>query len=78
MSPEVFRIVQELKREPFSAIKDVEKFAELIARTYGIHQDEVIQEFRKMFLWMDANPTKAPKKRFKKFIVGWLCRSRWA
>ena len=31
---------------------------------------------KKMPAWMDANPQKAHKKNFKRFIVGWLSRQQ--
>jgi len=30
----------------------------------------------KMPVWLDANPQKAHKKNFKRFIVGWLSRQQ--
>lgn len=77
MSPEISRIIQELKKEPFNQIPEPEKFAELIEKVYWKNGDKVITELRKMILWIYANPERAPKKRFKKFIVGWLNRTRW-
>lgn len=31
---------------------------------------------KKMPVWMDANPAKAKKKNFKRFIVNWLTREQ--
>jgi hypothetical protein len=31
---------------------------------------------KKMPVWMDANPLKAHKKNFKRFIIGWLSRQQ--
>ena len=31
---------------------------------------------KKMPVWMDANPQKAHKKNFKRFIINWLSRQQ--
>ena len=31
---------------------------------------------RRMVAWLDANPERAPKSRWKRFITGWLSRQQ--
>ena len=74
MQPEVYRIIEELKKdENFRNIKDIERFSEKIERAYYNHLD-IVSEIRKAGLWIMVNPERK-KKRYDRFLVNWLSRS---
>ena len=73
MTPEVFKIVLELKKPPF-VIENPDGFAEMLNSVYW--RKDISQELRKMALWCASNPKKGKKKQWKRFICGWFSRIR--
>jgi len=68
---EVFVIAEYLKNNQyFKTIKDIDLFSRKIFDTY--HKNcSVIDELKKMDVWLIANPTRH-KKNYARFIVNWL------
>jgi len=62
-----------INNEFFKTIKDIDKFADLLFITYSRRCD-VMNELRKMNIWLIVNPRKSNKKNWKRFIINWMNR----
>lgn len=56
----------------FSTIKNLEEYLQALIDVYK-NEDRLSYEFKKMNLWLIANPNRE-KKNYKRFINSWLSK----